>query len=243
MDFGPDELGPIVVGIPSRFARSDGLTVVAAELCGAVIRLGKPSQGVALYHFVEKRLQGDRSRGLCHTWHCQRSLQQAAPRDLLSCHGFVSVDQFFHGQAAGSRRDSVGSPSPCSDQGELLAGSDGQDQHTTALAMQDRRVGAALVRMDCFDTVYLVQCGLNGRVYLSRIIYTAEGAKPMRVARPVVLSTEQRELLKSHARARRVAPRPGRTPTITPAQIQEVIRKTTQEKPGNATHWSTRSMA
>ena len=39
------------------------------------------------------------------------------------------------------------------------------------------------------------------------------------------------------------APRPGRTPTITPAKIQEVIRKTTQEKPSNATHWSTRSMA
>ena len=31
------------------------------------------------------------------------------------------------------------------------------------------------------------------------------------------------------------APRPGRTPTITPAKIQEVIRKTTQEKPSNAT--------
>jgi len=39
------------------------------------------------------------------------------------------------------------------------------------------------------------------------------------------------------------APRPGRTPTITPATVQEVIRKTTQEKPFNATRWSTRSMA
>jgi transposase len=39
------------------------------------------------------------------------------------------------------------------------------------------------------------------------------------------------------------APRPGRRPTITQATIQEVIRKTTQEKPANATHWSTRSMA
>jgi len=28
------------------------------------------------------------------------------------------------------------------------------------------------------------------------------------------------------------APRPGRTPTITPARIQEVVRKTTQEKTG-----------
>jgi len=117
----------------------------------------------------------------------------------------------------------------------------------------------------------------------------------MRVARPVVLSTEQRGMLESRARARSAAarsverarivllasaglenrqiaaklrimpetaarwrnrfldgglaaldkdaPRPGRPSTITPAKIQEVVLKTTQEKPGNATHWSTRSMA
>ena len=39
------------------------------------------------------------------------------------------------------------------------------------------------------------------------------------------------------------APRPGRTPTITNAAIQEIVNKTTQEKPDNATHWSTRTMA
>ena len=39
------------------------------------------------------------------------------------------------------------------------------------------------------------------------------------------------------------APRPGRTPTIGETRIQEVIRRTTQEKPNNATHWSTRTMA
>jgi len=39
------------------------------------------------------------------------------------------------------------------------------------------------------------------------------------------------------------APRPGRPTTITPAKVQEVVRKTTQEKPANATHWSTRTMA
>jgi transposase len=41
----------------------------------------------------------------------------------------------------------------------------------------------------------------------------------------------------------RDAPRTGRTPKITAAKVQEVIRKTTQEKPPDATHWSTRSMA
>jgi transposase len=39
------------------------------------------------------------------------------------------------------------------------------------------------------------------------------------------------------------APRPGRTPTITSAKVQEIVRKTTQEKPANSTHWSTRTMA
>jgi len=39
------------------------------------------------------------------------------------------------------------------------------------------------------------------------------------------------------------ASRPGRPSTITPEKIQEVVRKTTQEKPSNATHWSTRTMA
>jgi transposase len=117
----------------------------------------------------------------------------------------------------------------------------------------------------------------------------------MRVARTVVLSAEQRDMLEARSRARSAsarsverarivllagagmqdkqiaaklkimpekaarwrnryldgglmaldkdAPRPGRTPTITPAMVQEVIRKTTQEKPDNATHWSTRTMA
>ena len=39
------------------------------------------------------------------------------------------------------------------------------------------------------------------------------------------------------------APRPGRPRTITDTRTAEVIRKTTQEKPFNATHWSTRTMA
>ena len=39
------------------------------------------------------------------------------------------------------------------------------------------------------------------------------------------------------------APRPGRTPIFTPEKIRMVVKKTTQEKPPDATHWSTRSMA
>src|SRR3977135_3951483 len=39
------------------------------------------------------------------------------------------------------------------------------------------------------------------------------------------------------------ASRPGRPRTITESRTAEVIHKTTQEKPFNATHWSTRTMA
>ena len=39
------------------------------------------------------------------------------------------------------------------------------------------------------------------------------------------------------------APRAGRTPSISAAKVKRVIYKTTQEKPANATHWSTRTMA
>lgn len=39
------------------------------------------------------------------------------------------------------------------------------------------------------------------------------------------------------------APRPGRTPSIDKKTVAEVVRLTTQERPANATHWSTRTMA
>jgi len=39
------------------------------------------------------------------------------------------------------------------------------------------------------------------------------------------------------------APRAGRKRSIGKEKIQEVVNKTTQEKPDNATHWSTRTMA
>ncbi len=39
------------------------------------------------------------------------------------------------------------------------------------------------------------------------------------------------------------APRPGRTPSISPELERMVIAKTTRERPVHATHWSTRTMA
>jgi transposase len=39
------------------------------------------------------------------------------------------------------------------------------------------------------------------------------------------------------------APRPGRKPAIAARVKAEVVRRTTQTKPSNAPHWSTRAMA
>jgi transposase len=39
------------------------------------------------------------------------------------------------------------------------------------------------------------------------------------------------------------APRPGRTPAVSAEVVDVIVRKTTQEKPEAATHWSTRTMA
>jgi transposase len=39
------------------------------------------------------------------------------------------------------------------------------------------------------------------------------------------------------------APRPGRPHTVSSAKVKEIVDKTTQEKPVQATHWSTRTMA
>ena len=39
------------------------------------------------------------------------------------------------------------------------------------------------------------------------------------------------------------APRPGRTPKVSPTLIKRVVDMTTRQKPAKATHWSTRTMA
>ena len=39
------------------------------------------------------------------------------------------------------------------------------------------------------------------------------------------------------------APRPGRPAIVLPAKVKQIVKKTTQENPPGATHWSTRSMA
>ena len=68
-------------------------------------------------------------------------------------------------------------------------------------------------------------------------------ATRLRITNQKVARWRQRFLEAGIAGLEKDAPRPGRTPSIPAATVQRVIRKTTQQKPDNATHWSTRSMA
>jgi transposase len=80
------------------------------------------------------------------------------------------------------------------------------------------------------------------------ILACAEGATSKEVA--ARLSVNQATVGKWRRRflARRLEglsddPRPGAPRTITDADVERVIAKTLEEKPADATHWSTRSMA
>src|SRR6266478_4917354 len=81
------------------------------------------------------------------------------------------------------------------------------------------------------------------------VLLAAAGKQDLEIASAVGISNQKaarwrkRFLEMGLAGLEKDAPRPGRTPTITPAKVQEVIRRTTREKPANSTHWSTRTMA
>jgi transposase len=81
------------------------------------------------------------------------------------------------------------------------------------------------------------------------VLLAAEGKQNIEIAR--LLSIVPRTAARWRSRFLRNgiaglehdAPRPGRTPSISPELVRMVITKTTKEKPPHATHWSTRTMA
>jgi len=81
------------------------------------------------------------------------------------------------------------------------------------------------------------------------VLLAADGKQDLEIAAEIGISNQKaarwrkRFLQFGLAGLQRDAPRSGRTPTITAEKVQEVVRKTTLEKPGNATQWSTRTMA
>ena len=81
------------------------------------------------------------------------------------------------------------------------------------------------------------------------VLLAAEGqqdkeiAKVLGITRQMASRWRKRYLELGIKGLERDAPRPGRMKRISEERIKEIVRKTTQEKPGNATHWSTRLMA
>jgi transposase len=70
-----------------------------------------------------------------------------------------------------------------------------------------------------------------------------EIARGLKVSRPTVQLWRQRFLALRLPGLEKDAPRPGRIPKISAQKIQAVVNATLHERPPNATHWSTRTMA
>jgi transposase len=81
------------------------------------------------------------------------------------------------------------------------------------------------------------------------LLLAAEGKRDLEIASELSITPakaarwRKRFLVKGLAGLMKDAPRPGRTPSINAEIVARVVRLTTQEKPANATHWSTRTMA
>ena len=68
-------------------------------------------------------------------------------------------------------------------------------------------------------------------------------AAELGVMRQTVARWRGRFLRQGLAGIEKDAPRPGRKPQISAKRVQQIVRMTTRDKPRDATHWSTRSMA
>jgi len=81
------------------------------------------------------------------------------------------------------------------------------------------------------------------------VLLAAEGksndgiAAELGTSKPTVGRWRSRFAKRRIAGIEKDAPRPGRTPALTAKMVDLIVRKTTQEKPEAATHWSTRTMA
>jgi transposase len=81
------------------------------------------------------------------------------------------------------------------------------------------------------------------------VLLAAQGRQDLQIASELSITPKkvarwrQRFLRLRLSGLEKDAPRPGRTPSIAKTTVAEVVRLTTREKPTNATHWSTRTMA
>jgi len=81
------------------------------------------------------------------------------------------------------------------------------------------------------------------------VLLAAEGQQDKQIAAAMKITPKKVERWRSRfltlgmAGLERDASRPGRPPKITASLVRRVVHMTTRQKPLNATHWSTRSMA
>ncbi len=81
------------------------------------------------------------------------------------------------------------------------------------------------------------------------VLLAAGGLENKQIARRMGITPEKaarwrkRFLAGGIAALEKDAPRPGRTRTITDRRVKKVVEMTLHQKPANATHWSTRTMA
>ncbi len=90
-----------------------------------------------------------------------------------------------------------------------------------------------------------VRVALRSRI----VLLAAEGLQNLQIGAELNISVRMAALWRKRFLALGIkgllkdAPRPGRTPSIVASTVEQVISKTTQTTPANATHWSTRTMA
>src|SRR5713226_8359068 len=82
----------------------------------------------------------------------------------------------------------------------------------------------------------IIQMAANG-------VFNQDIARAVGVSRPTVQLWRQRFLALRLPGLEKDAPRPGRIPRISPGKVQAVVNATLHQRPPNATHWSTRTMA
>lgn len=81
------------------------------------------------------------------------------------------------------------------------------------------------------------------------VLLAADGLQNLQIAAELKISVRMAALWRKRFLSLGIqgllkdAPRPGRTPSISSSVIEQVIARTTQTVPANATHWSTRLMA
>ena len=81
------------------------------------------------------------------------------------------------------------------------------------------------------------------------VLLAAEGRQDIAIARELKITRQRcarwrrRFIQLGIEGLKKDAPRPGRKKKISPQKIQSIVRKTLEQKPANATHWSTRTLA